>query len=251
MPVFTESQTLESHNIGHFGYSAVPLSELEATQYTLATIVCDRSTSTSCFTKQMTDALKSAVVALQKHPMNAQMLVRVIGFDNDMEEIHGFIPVGSIDADRYEGTLDPRGMTALYDSCISAAEATVAHSETLRKAKYLNNGIIIVITDGLNNAGRYSRLEDVDHVKVAFESAINAEQLESLSTLLIAVNTGNPDFRHFLQDFHDKAGFTSDMIDVKNATDDAIARVGRFVTSSISSTSMALGTGGPSQSLQF
>ena len=77
------------------------------------------------------------------------------------------------------------------------------------------------------------------------------ECLESLSTILIAVGTADARLRGLLQTFHTEAEFTNPMIDVKDATPDAIARIGRFVASSISSTSQVLGTGGPSQSLTF
>ena len=101
MPKFTESQTLDTHTIGTFGFSAVPLDELDAAQFTLATIVCDRSTSTSGFQDDMEEALKSTIKALKSHAQSDQMMVRVVAFDNDMEEVHGFISVQAIDEDQY------------------------------------------------------------------------------------------------------------------------------------------------------
>ncbi len=249
MPLFSESQTLETHNIGHFGYSAVPVSELQAAQFTLATIAVDRSGSTGGFTKDITDAVKSSVDALRRHPLKDQMLLRVVAFDNDMEEIHGFIPVDSISTDQYDGCFSARGMTALCDSCISAVEATESFSKTLAANKYLNNAIVIVITDGGNNSGKFSNLSDAVHVKSAFKSAMQRESLESMVTILIAVNFKG--CKDILDDFHTDAGFTNPIIGVEHATPDAIARIGNFITSSISSTSMVLGTGGPSQSLNF
>lgn len=251
MPIFSESQTLETHNIGHFGYSAIPLDELEAAQFTLATIACDRSGSTMGFTKEMTAAVISAVEALKKNPLSHDMLLRVVTFDSQLEEIHGFIPIGSIDPAQYEGCFEPRGMTALFDACISLVEATENFSVSLASKQYLNNGIVIVITDGLNNAGRFSADRDVPQVAKAFSSGVKSETLESLATILITVGTKDPSTKRGLIKFHQDAGFTNPMIDVESATPDAIARIGRFITSSISSTSMVLGTGGPSQSLNF
>lgn len=249
MPLFTESQTLETHKIGHFGYSAVPLDELEAAQFTLATIVVDRSGSTGGFTQEMTNAVKAAVEALKRHPLKDQMLLRVIAFDSQMEEIHGFIPVGSINCDQYDGCFSPRGVTALFDACISAVEAIESFSASLASKKYLNNAIVVVVTDGLNNDGKFSRPGDVVEVKRAFTSAMQRESLESLATILIAV--GYSQWKDELNKFHTDSGFTNPLIGVEQATPDAIARIGNFITSSISSTSMVLGTGGPSQSLNF
>lgn len=249
MPIFNESQTLETHNIGHFGYSAVPLDELEAAQFTLGTIVVDRSTSTNGFTREMTDAVKASIEALKRHPLKDQILVRVVAFDSSMEEIHGFIPVTGIDSSQYEGCFTARGMTALFDACVSAVEATEGYSRTLASKHYLNNGIVIVITDGANNEGRFDSPGDVVEVKKAFTGAMKNESLESLTTILIAV--GFQSLKNELTAFHKDAGFTNPIIGVEQATPDAIARIGNFITSSFSSTSMVLGTGGPSQTLSF
>ncbi len=249
MPIFNESQTLETHNIGHFGYSAVPLDELDAAQFTLATIVVDRSTSTNGFTREMTDAVKASIEALKRHPLKDQMLVRVLAFDSTMEEIHGFIPVTAIDPSQYEGCFVARGMTALFDACISAVEATESFSASLASKKYLNNAIVIVVTDGANNEGKFCNSSDVVEVKKAFANAMLRESLESLVTILIAVNYKA--LKDGLNAFLADAGFTNPLIGVEQATPDSIARIGNFITSSISSTSMVLGTGGPSKTLNF
>ena len=249
MPRFTESQTLETHKIGHFGFSAVPVDELEVAQVTLATIVCDRSTSTGSFQDEMEAAVSSTILALKGHAMSAQMLVRVVAFDNSIEEIHGFLPVESIDEKQYSGCLSPRGMTALFDACVSAIEATENYSSQLANSKFLNNAIVVVITDGWNNAGKFSDPSHVSKVRDSFESASKKETLESVATILVAVGAGSS--RTELDAFHSDAGFTQPMLGVETATPDAIARVGKFVANSISSTSMSLGTGSPSMPIQF
>ena len=249
MPRFTESQTLDTHQIGHFGFSAVPVEELDAAQFTLATIVCDRSTSTGPFQDEMEQAVKSTILALKSHALSAQMLVRVVAFDNHMEEVHGFVPVESIDESHYSGVLSPRGMTALFDACISSVEATENYSGQLANSKFLNNAIVVVITDGWNNAGRFCVSSDVGKVKESFSSASQKETLESISTILVAVNAGSA--RQELDSFHAAAGFSQPIIGVDMATPDAIARVGRFVATSISSTSMSLGTGNASMPISF
>ena len=249
MPVFSESKTLEDHKVGHFGYAAVKIDELEAAQFTLATIVCDRSGSTSGFQSDMEDALKASVAALKNHAMVDQILVRVVAFDNDMHEIHGFCPVSAIDETQYSGILSPGGMTALFDSVISATEATEDYSTKLDGRKFKNNAIVIVITDGANNSGRFSSDSDVVKVTEAFTSAMQRETLESMMTILVAVNWNN--YKPYLEKFHADAGFTQPIIGIENATPESIARVGQFIATSVSSTSMALGTGSASQQISF
>ena len=57
--------------------------------------------------------------------------------------------------------------------------------------------------------------------------------------------------REVLERFHEEAGFSTDLIGVEHSDPGALARVGRFIASSVSSTSQVLGTGGPSTSLSF
>jgi len=53
-----------------------------------------------------------------------------------------------------------------------------------------------------------------------------------------------------LENFKNEVGFTQ-YIELKNADAKTLAKLAKFVSSSISSQSSALGTGGPSQSLNF
>lgn len=251
MPKYGDDISLEQHKVGHFGFTAVSLDDLEASGYTLATIVCDRSGSTSGFQQPMEAALKASVEALRRHPNSESIMLRVVTIDSDCEEQHGFIPLPDIDLNRYDGMLSPRGMTALFDGCVNAAEAACGYGAQLLRDRFNANGILIVITDGANNAGRFPDPSDVIHVRKSFDQATQRESLESFVTILIAVNTNAADFAAALRSFHDQAGFSIPMIELADATPATIAKIGKFVTDSISSTSTALGTGGPSQSISF
>ena len=246
-----ENIELETHRIGHFGFTAVKMDDLEAAGYTLATIVCDRSGSTSGFQNEMEQALKSSVEALQKGKTfdPETVMLRVLTIDNEVQEQHGYIPLLDIDPNRYDGILSPRGMTALFDGCIDAAQAAAQYGLQLRKDRFNANGIMIVITDGANNAGKFSEMRDVAEVQKAFGETKQSESLESFTSILIAVNIGS--YSKVLNDFHKAAGFTVPIIDLKDASPETIAKIGDFIVSSVSSTSTALGTGGPSQSIKF
>ncbi len=251
MPKLMDVENLENHKVGHFGFTAVSMDDLEAAGYTLATIVCDRSGSTSGFQQDMEKALKASVEALQESKTfdPETVMLRVLTIDNDVEEQHGYIPLLDIDTDRYDGILSARGMTALFDGCVDAAQAASNYGLQLRRDHYNANGIMIVITDGANNAGKFSSPVDVDEVKKAFQETQRSESLESFTSILIAVNALS--YSTVLRDFHADAGFTVPVVDLKDASPETIAKIGDFIVSSVSSTSTALGTGGPSQTIKF
>lgn len=259
MPKFKDSETanLSSHAVGHFGFTAVNLDELEASGYTLATLVCDRSGSTQGFQGPMEAALKASVDALRRHPNSESMMLRVLTIDNQCEEVHGFIPLPDIDPSRYDGILSPRGMTALYDGCVNAAQASAEYGRQLLNDRFNANGIAIFITDGCNNAGRFNSKSgtdlhyDLPEVKKALESTTKKECLESFSSILIGVNVQDREVSSALKLLHDEGGFTIPLIELDNANADTIAKIGGFITDSVSSSSQALGTGGPSKSISF
>lgn len=258
MPRFIDDDRaeLQQHKVGHFGFTATNIDDLEASGYTLATIACDRSGSTRGFQKPMEDALKASVEALKKHPNSEGMMLRVLAFDSTCEEVHGFIPLADIDTTRYDGSLTPRGMTALFDACINGAQAAAEYGKQLLRDRFNANGILICITDGMNNAGKF-RAEtfpnnhDVPEVAKAFRQAMEKESLESFATILIGVNMQNGSVKAILEAFHKEAGFSTGMIALDDANPDTIAKIGAFISTSVSSTSTALGTGGPSQSLKW
>jgi len=252
MPKYGED-SLNTHQVGHFGFTATNLDDLEAAGYTLATIVADRSGSTSGFQQPMEAALKASVQALRSSKTidPETIMLRVLTIDSDCDEQHGFIPLANIDLDRYDGMLAARGMTALFDGCINAAEAASEYGKQLIHDRFRANGILIVITDGANNAGRFSSDHQVGEVSKAIKATQLKEHLESFTTILVAVNLETAGYEQALQKFHTDAGFTVPMISLKDANPATIAKIGKFIVDSVSSTSQSLGTGGPSQSIKF
>jgi hypothetical protein len=202
----------------------------------------------------MEAALKASVEALKKHPNSEQMMLRVLAFDSRCDEIHGYIPLADIDPTRYDGILDPRGMTALFDACINGAQAAAEYGKQLLQDRFNANGILIAITDGCNNAGKFAcetfpNNRDAAEVARAFRSTQAKECLESFATILIGVGMRDAQVKAILEAFHSEAGFSTPMIALDDASPDNIAKIGAFISSSVSSTSSSLGTGGPSQNL--
>jgi hypothetical protein len=152
-------------------------------------------------------------------------------------------------------------MTALFDGTISTTEAASNYGAALKAEDYGVNGILIQITDGLNNAGKYRASFDgsryhpdqptyekhISVVSEAMKKPLRAEAMESYISILIGVNCVQ--YKPILEEYHKRAGFTQPFISLEDARPETISAIGKFISTSVSSQSTARGTGGPSQSI--
>lgn len=242
----------ETMNIGviagmqAFKFSGTRIENLGATEYTLATIVVDFTGSVEGFEDDLRKSIKTAVESCRKSPRSDNLLIRVIffssSFDGGIREIHGFKPLSEIDADNDYSQCRPGGMTPLNDASFSAVGATNAYAQQLMDNDFLTNGIIFIITDGYDNASSTTP----SMVKEEIKKAVQGEHIESLISVLIAVNA--KEYASYLKKFKDDAGIDQ-YIDLGDATPGKLAKLADFVSQSVSSQSQSLGTGGPSQSI--
>jgi len=231
---------------GHFGFSAAKIDTLEATEYTLVTVVLDESGSTAAFAADMEKCLKEVVEACRKSPRADNLLLRLVAFGSRMREVHGFKLLEQCAPKDYDGVYQCAGMTALYDSSENAVQSALTYAKDLAKNDFQVNGIVIVITDGDDNASTFRTAE----VKKALEQCVASESMESLVSILVGVNIQDPTMSSHLATFKQKAGFTQ-YVELANADAKTLAKLADFISRSVSSQSQALGTGGPSQSLTF
>ena len=241
-----DSENLQQHKTGHFGFSAVRVEDLGSTEYTLVTIVADRSGSVGSFSSDMEAALKEILAACLKSPRADNLMIRLVTFDNQQREVHGFKLLSQIVPDDYTGVLSPGGMTACYDATVNSIEATNNYGRTLLENDLSVNAIVFVLTDGEDNS---SVLQATD-VKKELQRGISGENLESLVSILIAVNVQDSRIAQCLQAFNSDAGFTQ-YVELKDASKGTLAKLAQFVSKSVSSQSQALGTKGASQSINF
>ena len=236
---------LETHKLkGSFGYSAARLKDLGATEYTLVTIVTDRSGSVTSFVAELTQCLKEIVQACKFSPRADNLLIRIVQFGDTLEEIHGFKLLSEIKPDDYDNAIQIKGNTALYDASANAVEATVDYGRKLSDQDFQVNAIAFVLTDGCENAS----VMGINAVKDALKKAAKTEAMESLISILVAVNMDDPDVADALNRFHADAGFTQFVV-LKDASAKTLAKLAQFVSKSISAQSQALGSGAPSQPL--
>lgn len=247
MPLLNDDSLDETTLPGsHYGYSAARIDTLGATEYTLASVICDVSGSTGSFKARMEHAIKAIVRACRFSPRADNLLVRLVEFSDDVVEIHGFKPLESINENDYADVLTIKGATALFDASANAILATSHYGDHLATNDFAANGIVFVITDGCDN---HSSL-DASAVRDALTRALSRESLESLVSVLVGVNVKDAAVSHALMEFYRDAGFTQ-YVELEDATDKTLARLADFVSRSIAVQSRALGTGCTSKALVF
>jgi uncharacterized protein YegL len=248
MPKFDNTDT-KTYNTGHYGFSAAKIDNLEACEYTLVTIVLDESGSTQSFKNEMESCVKEIINACRQSPRADFLLLRVVTFANRMTEIHGFMPLEQCNPDDYIGCYGSNNngnLTALYDSAENAIKASAIYGEHLSEEDFDVNGIVFILTDGMDNESSVTEKE----VKQALSDCITSEKMESIISVLIGVNVTESGVSQYLNSFNTNVGFTQ-YIELEKADSKTLAKLADFISKSISSQSQALGTGGASQSLVF
>lgn len=238
---------MEEHQIGggNFTFQGTRIDKLGATEYTLVSIAVDVTGSTAGFENNLRESLIAAVKACKKSPRSDNLLLRVIKFSTalagGLEEVHGFKPLSEINPDDYEQFVAD-GLTPLNDAAYSSVGALLAYGKQLIDSEFGVNGIAFVITDGGDNRS----VATTKMVKDVVAKAVSGEQIESLVTILIGINTAMCGAE--LAKFKTDAGFTQ-YIPVDDVTPGKLAKMAAFVSQSVSSQAQAQGTGGPSQNI--
>ena len=237
---------MESLNIGasNFSFSATKIDELGATEYTLVSIVVDKSSSVSPFADLLLKMVKTIIESCKKSPRAENLMIRLLYFSskNQLEEVHGFKLLNSINTDDYKD-IRPCGCTALVDASFSAIGSTLTYAKNLIDQDFDVNGIIFIPTDGEENDSTMT----MSSIQKQIKESKRQENIESLQTILIGL-TDDGNISTYLQRFKDEAGL-DEYIDVGEVTEKSLAKLANFVSQSISSQSQSLGSGSASQPL--
>lgn len=238
-----DANTMQTTQIANFAFSGVRPEKLGSTEYTLVTLVIDKTGSVCGFTQQLL-AMKQAVVeACHRSPRADYLMLRSTEFNERVDEEHGFTELTRVDPSVYKA---PRcsGSTALFDATRNAVMATNAYARMLSDQDFSVNGLVVVVTDGDDNCSHFTTSD----VAAEVVNGVQQEWLESLNVILVGVNASC--YSGQLQAFKDDAGLTQ-YVDVGDATPAKLAQLAQFVSRSISTQSQSLGTGGASQALVF
>lgn len=229
-----------------FDYTSIAVEKLGASEYTVVGIVTDKTSSVGMFKDDLERMIGASVGSCRESARALNLLVRTTAFNSGgIEELHGFTLLSTIDPDAYVGTINPQGSTNLYDATLESIEATDEYVQSLFDAERICNAncIIFVITDGDDNS---SSKADPQIVKEAIEKVKKSEVMESIHTILIGVNDADTYFQQRLEEFRKEAGI-DEYLSMGDVTEKKLAKLAKFVSQSISSTSQALGTGQASQ----
>jgi len=244
------STTLVQHSLTgqHFGFSAADLGDLGATEYTLVTVVVDESGSTAGFKTEMEKCIQEVVKSCKFSPRSDYLMIRLVAFNHDMREIHGFKQLTDCVVADYDGCLAPGGSTLLFETTVNAIDATNAYGKDLNENEFEVNAIVVIITDGMDNE---SGSIDAKKVGESLQAAMRDEYLESIMSILVGVGVGfHASVSTYLDDFKNESGM-SQYVELKDADAKTLAKLADFISRSVSSQSASLGTGGPSKKLQF
>lgn len=227
-----------------FVYSATPVTNLSSTEYTVVTIAVDVSGSVSGWIGGLKDCVKSIVAACQRSPRADYLLLRVVAFDHQLIEIHGYRELSAVKLTDYD-KLRARGSTALYDAALDVFGSTADMGHKLRAEDLGANGIVFVITDGEDNASTFNAIR----VGERLSEIRREESLESILAILVGVGAKNSSHLHTVLTSFSQTGCFDQYIDLDDANVKTLAKLAAFVSQSISSQSQQLGSGGPSQTI--
>lgn len=237
-----QADTTVQKTVSKFGFSAQRPETLGASEYTIVNIAVDVSGSVSGFKAELEKAYRDIIGACRKNPRAENLLVRGAMFNDSLSEIHGFQTLDTIDEKSTQ--FSPGGGTALFDSALEGIEAVGQYGKQLNDMEYLVNGVLFYVTDGDDNG---SKVANPTKIKNAIEKLRKAETLESVKVILIGVGNA-ADVQAYLDTLKNDAALDQ-FVWIGNADAKSLAKLASFVSRSISSSSNALGTGGPSQNL--
>lgn len=242
--LLANEEEMEGDGVGNFKFSTVAVENLDEMEYTLVSLEVDTSSSVWDFADDLLEAIKSSVRSLKQSSKAENILLRVNTFNSEggSMEIHGFRELNTINEDDYD-PLSCGGMTALRDAFYDSigAISKLGTKMSFEKDQTVN-GLVVAITDGCENDSGQT-LNDWNKLITALKKN---EELESVTTILVGINATSalPELQKFQ---------TEHSIDEFVDCGDDVAKVGKLISKSVSSTSKSLGSGSApvSQSLTF
>lgn len=233
-------------NVGGLKYTSIGFDKLGASAYTLVGIAVDETGSVQSFKQGLEDMLFASLESCQKSPNVLNLLVRSTAFNyssgSNIRELHGFELLNALDLNVLKGSIDPRGNTNLFDATAEMLDAMHDYGKQLRDKFYQFNGVFYVITDGDDNSSKTT----LSTLKEKIAKIKREELFEELHIILIGINDTETDIKEFLDKFEKEACLDA-YISMGKVTPQKLAKLGGFVSQSISSHSQAIQNGAPSQ----
>ena len=241
-----DSTNLEQFTVkgSNFKFSGERIQNLGSTEYTLVTILCDISGSVASYSQDLEKSLGEIVLACRKSPRADNIMLRLLTFNTQVQEVHGYKLLQNCNPDDYKSILRCGGGTALFDASYDAVSAVKAYGKTLYDQDFTVNGIAFILTDGEDNSSHVSP----EATKKLIEDIQKEECLDSFISVLIGIGVSGS-ISQYLDDYKNKAAINS-YIEMQNADKGSLAKLANFVSKSISSSSQSLGQGQSATSSQ-
>lgn len=249
-----EEEIMQVPGAGTFTFSAKKIDKLGALQYTVVTIAIDVSGSVMRFASELRRCLIAIIQACKENQRAEFLVIRVITFSTNVQEVHGFVELKDIKEDDYPEFM-PSGFTCLFDATYDAVGSTIEYSRQMVDMGFDVNGAVYIITDGGENpGGGHVTIASPKMIADKVADALRQEDIESIITTVIGLNDPNDawsdEVERDLKVLVDGANITK-MIIVGDATPENLAKLADWVSSSVSSQSDQVGSNAPSQVLDF
>lgn len=132
----------------------VGLDQLGSNEVTLAMNILDMSGSMGPHAADLMRAYNEDYLkAMRCSPAADDILVSTIVFDDVIELLHGYVTLGDA-AELSIQNYEPRGSTALYDAVAGGLTNMVLYSQQLRQSGVAVRCVVIVYSDGEDNASK-------------------------------------------------------------------------------------------------
>lgn len=228
----------------NYGFSAIEVDNLGASEYTLVSVLVDVSGSIYGFEKDLEKTIKEVISSCSKSPRVNNLMVRLVQFNTSVTETHGFKLLSEINPSDYDNTLSTGGGTSLYDAMHSAIDATSSYAGVLDDQGISVNSILFVVTDGADNSSTYTP----NQIRKLLDKTKLDEILESINVVLVGVNDSS--LGSYFDDLRSKANLDN-YISLGDVDSNKLAKLAQFISQSISSTSQSLGSGSSAQLSNF
>ena len=131
-----------------------PLNQLTSNEVTLAMNIIDMSGSMASHASDLIAAYNNDYLAAMLGSSAADdILMSTILFNQDVQLLHGYMPLKDI-APLSRSSYAPSGSTALYDAVAGGLTNMVLYAQQLRQSGVMVRCIVIVYSDGGDNASR-------------------------------------------------------------------------------------------------
>jgi hypothetical protein len=131
-----------------------PLNQLTSNEVTLAMNIIDMSGSMGPHASDLITAYNKEYLAAMRGSSAADdILMSTIVFNQDVTLLHGYMPLNDVPP-LSRGSYAPSGSTALYDAVAGGFTNMVLYAQQLRQSGVMVRCIVIVYSDGGDNASK-------------------------------------------------------------------------------------------------